>query len=109
MRSSTLQEGQQSWSNKVKRVGYWQNNIQDGKFTSAWESIIIIFFRHINVWHGPQIICQYILPAPPLKCFIWTSTPIFYIEKSREIPEKSREIQGKSGKSENLIRGVCTY
>jgi hypothetical protein len=57
MRSSTLQEGRQSWSNKVKGVGQGENNIQeDGKFTSAWVSIN--FFRHIKVRHGPQIICR---------------------------------------------------
>jgi hypothetical protein len=36
MRSSTLQEGRQSWSNKVKGVGYGEKNIRDGKFTTAW-------------------------------------------------------------------------
>ncbi len=57
MHFSTMQEGRQSWSNKVKGVGYGENNIRDGKFTSAWVSIII-FFRHIKVRHGPQIICR---------------------------------------------------
>jgi hypothetical protein len=57
MRSSTLQEGRQSWSNKVKGMGYGENNIRDGKFTSAWVSIMN-FFRHIKVRHGPQIICR---------------------------------------------------
>ncbi len=57
MRSSTLQEGWQSWSNKIKGVGHGENNIRDGKFTSAWVSIIN-FFRHIKVRHGPQIICR---------------------------------------------------
>jgi hypothetical protein len=57
MRSSTLQEGRQSWSNKVKGVGHGENNIKYGKFTSAWVSIIN-FFRHIKFRHGPQIICR---------------------------------------------------
>jgi hypothetical protein len=30
-------------SNKVKGVGYGENNIRDGKFTTAWVSIINFF------------------------------------------------------------------
>ncbi len=54
MRSSTMQEVRQSWSNKVKGVGYGENNIRDGKFKSAWVSIINFFSGISRFGMGPK-------------------------------------------------------
>jgi hypothetical protein len=57
MRSSNLQVVDTVKVKQGQGCGVWGKYSDNIKFTLAWRSIIN-FFQHIEVWHGPQIICR---------------------------------------------------